>query len=367
MADVRREGEPAAVSLDDPTSFAALDSHDMLGMAEAFPDQCRQGLKLGDEAEIGESYHMEYDGIVGLGMGGSAIGSDLLAAIYRDQLRVPMATVRDYSLPRWVSERTLVFAVSCSGDTEETLAGLVEARQRGARVIGITSGGELARISADNDLPYVLVPGGQPPRASTGYLLMPAVAIIERLGLVGDQSAARRECLEVLDAQAAEYGRRCPTDGNRAKQVASLLHGKVPVIYASTPMLGAVAYRWRTQCNENAKVLALSHELPELDHNEIVGWELGRDMLGPRCVIVLTDPGMSDRMQRRLDITQELLGAEIEVHRESARGDSALARVVSAMYLGDCASLYLAFLNRVDPFEIRAMDDLKKRLAADLS
>jgi len=332
-------------------------------MAEGFPDQCRQGLKLGDEAQISDSYRIEYDGIVGLGMGGSAIGGDLLAAIYSGELSVPATTVRDYALPSWVGERTLVFAVSYSGNTEETLAAFDEARRRGARVIGVTSGGELARICGENGLPCVVVPGGRPPRASTGYLLMSLVAVVERLGLIGGQAAARRECLEVLDAQAAEYGRHSPADANRAKQVAGLLHDKVPVIYASTPILGAVAYRWRTQFNENAKVLAMSHELPELDHNEIVGWELGRNLLGPRCVIVLTDPGMSDRARRRLEITQDLLGSGVEVHREAARGDSALARILSAMYLGDCASLYLALLNGVDPLAIRPIEELKKRLA----
>jgi len=363
MAQERKPQPPLPVSLDEPETFRALDSKNMLGMTMDFPNHCREGLRLGDEVGLDDSYRIEYNAIVGLGMGGSAIGSDLVAAAYRDQLRVPMTTVRDYSVPASVGQRTLVFGVSYSGDTEETLAAFSEARKRGARVIGIASGGELARICDGNRLPCVIVPGGQPPRASTGYLLMPMVAVLERLGLIGDQAAVRQECLGILEAQAQEYGRQSPTDANRAKQLAALMHGKVPIIYASAPTFGVVAYRWRTQCNENAKVLALSHELPELDHNEIVGWELGRDLLRRRCVIVLTDPAMSDRMRLRLDITCQLLG-DLDLHQQPARGDSALARVLSAMYVGDFTSIYLAFLNGVDPYDIRAINELKKRLAA---
>ena len=352
-----------AVSLDDPSSFKSLDSRGMLRMAEDFPAQCRKGLELGDALDFDDSYRIEYSALVGLGMGGSAIGSDLLAAIYRDELTVPPGTVREYALPAWVGERTLVFAVSYSGNTEETLAAFHQARRRGARVIGVTSGGELERLCKQDRVPCVVVPGGQPPRASTGYLLMPMVAIVERLGLIGDQSAARRECLDLLEAQAQEYAPQSPAPANRAKQIAALMHGKVPIIYGSTPTLGTVAYRWKTQCNENSKVLAHADALPELDHNEIVGWELGREMLKQRCVIVLVDPGMSRQMQRRLDITQEVLGADVEVHRETARGSSGLAKVVSAMFLGDCATLYLAFLNGVDPVEIKPIDTLKRRLA----
>ncbi|HUT74782.1 MAG TPA: bifunctional phosphoglucose/phosphomannose isomerase [Armatimonadota bacterium] len=351
------------IALDDPTGFKALDSRDMLAMTADFPAQCRTGLELGDALDLGDSYRVDYDGIVGLGMGGSAIGSDLLAAIYRAELSVPAATVRDYVLPAWVSERTLVFGVTYSGDTEETLAAFHEARRRGARVIGVTSGGEMARRCREQGVPCVIVPAGQPPRASTGYLLMSLVPVVERLGLIGDQAAARRECLDLLQAQAREYGPQSPTAANRAKQLAELLQGRLPIIYGATPTLGVVAYRWRTQCNENAKTLALSHELPELDHNEVVGWELGRDLLPRRCVIVLTDPALPERMRLRLDITRDLLGADVDVYREPARGESALARVLSAMYLGDFASLYLALLNGVDPFEIKPINELKRRLA----
>ena len=366
MARKRPTADEPAVSLDEPMDFAAVDRQDMLGMTEDFPNQCREGLRLGDEVELDDSYRVQYSGIVGLGMGGSAIGSDLLAAAYRDELRVPMTTARDYSLPAWVGERTLVLGVSYSGDTEETLSAFNEARKRGAKVIGVASGGELARICSANRLPCVVVPGGQPPRASTGYLLMSLVAIVERLELIGDQTEARQECLDILEAQAAEYGRHSlhlPSDRHRPKQLAALLYGKVPIIYGATPTLGVVAHRWRTQFNENSKVLAHSNELPELDHNEVVGWELGRGLLRHRCVIVLTDPHMPERMKLRLEITRQLL-REVEIHQEPARGDSGLARVLSAVYLGDFTSMYLAFLNGVDPYDIRSINELKKRLAA---
>jgi glucose/mannose-6-phosphate isomerase len=355
--------EPA-ISLDESVDFAATDCKDMLGMTEDFPNQCREGLRLGDELKLDDSYRIEYNAIVGLGMGGSAIGSDLLGAIYADELRVPSVTVRDYRLPHWVGPRTLVVGVTYSGDTEETLAAFGEARTRGARVIGVTSGGEMARICGKDGLPCVIVPGGQPPRASTGYLLMSLVAVAERLGLIASQSEAREECLGILEAQSSEYGRHSlhlAGDRHRPKELAGLLFGKVPVIYGGTPGLGVIAYRWRTQFNENAKVFAHSDELPELDHNEIVGWQLGRKLLPHHCIVVLTDPAAPDRMKLRLDITRDVLG--VEVYQETARGKSSLARHLSAMYTGDFTSIYLAFLNGVDPFDIGPINELKKRLA----
>ena len=353
-----------AISLDEPVDFAAADCEDMLGMTEDFPNQCREGLRLGDDLKLDDSHRIEYNAIVGLGMGGSAIGSDLLGAIYANELRVPSFTVRNYELPAWVGERTLVFGVTYSGDTEETLAAFGEARKRGARVIGVSSGGEMARLCDAEGLPCVIVPGGQPPRASTGYLLMSLVAVVERLGLVGDQTEAREECLGILEAQSAEYGRHSlhrPADRHRPKELAGLLLGKVPVIYGATPSFGVIAYRWRTQFNENAKVIAHSDELPELDHNEIVGWQLGRRLLPHHCIIVLTDVAMGDRMKLRLDITRQVLG--VEMYQQPARGTSSLARHLSAMYTGDFTSIYLAFLNGVDPFDIGPINELKRRLA----
>jgi glucose/mannose-6-phosphate isomerase len=361
----RPELRQPAISLDDAVEFAAADSHDMLGLTEDFPNQCREGLRLGDEIELDRSYQTEYNAIVGLGMGGSAIGSDLLTAIYADELRAPAATVRYYDLPRWVGERTLVFGVTYSGDTEETLSAFEQARRRGARVIGIASGGKMAQLCRDKRLPCVIVPGGQPPRASTGYLLMPMIAIAQRLGLIGDQSDARAECLELLDALSAEYGRHAlhlPSDRHRPKELAGILFGKVPVIYGATPSLGAIAHRWRTQLNENAKVLAHANELPELDHNEIVGWQIGRDLLTRRAVVMLTDPHLPERMKRRLDITRDVLGA-LDINYQPTRGESPLARLMSAMYLGDFTSIYLAYLNGVDPYDIGPINELKRRLA----
>jgi glucose/mannose-6-phosphate isomerase len=355
--------EPA-ISLDEPVDFAAADCKDILGMTEDFPNQCREGLRLGDELKLDDSYRIKYRAIVGLGMGGSAIGSDLLGAIYANELRVPSVTVRNYDLPAWVGKDTLVFGVTYSGDTEETLSAFDEARARGARVIGVTSGGEMARLCSADGLPCVVVPGGQPPRASTGYLLMALIAISERLGLIDDQTQARQECLDLLEAQSAEYGRHSlhlPADRHRPKELAGLLLGKVPVIYGATPSLGVVAYRWRTQFNENAKVFAHSAELPELDHNEIVGWQFGRRLLPHHCIVALTDAAMGDRMRLRLAITRQVLG--VEIYQETARGTSSLARHLSAMYVGDFTSVYLAFLNGVDPFDIGPINELKRRLA----
>lgn len=349
--------------LDDLQAIERLDPEGMLAKAEAFAAQCAEGLRLGDAVILPDGFRAPAN-IVVAGMGGSAISGDLLGAIFADTLSTPLTVVRDYALPAFVGSSTLVFAVSHSGNTAETLSALDDAARRNARIICVCSGGKMQKKASAAGYPCVLVPPGKRPRANTGYLLMPMVAIVERLGLVKPDSAARREALSVLRRQEKELNRKVPTRRNPAKRLACGLRDRFPFIYAAVPWLGPVAFRWRTQLNENSKALALSHELPELDHNEVVGWRCGAGTVRAPIWVVLRPSHAKRETLDRVRFTETVIEGRITRHTIAARGKSRLSQVLSLVHFGDMVSLYLAFLNGVNPADTAPIDRLKALMAS---
>jgi glucose/mannose-6-phosphate isomerase len=333
----------------------------MFGLAEAFPKQCREALALSADLRLPGSGR-QYRNIVVCGMGGSAAGGDLLGCLLADAGAVPSFTVRDYALPHWVTPESLVVACSYSGNTEETLSATDAALQRGCDVVCITSGGQLAARAASAGLPILRIPGGQPPRTALGYLFVPLVQIAVGIGALPDQPWD--EAFAVLDACLADWGMDTASDRNAAKRLASRLFGNVPLIYGLGSWQGVVANRWKGQINENAKCMAFANAFPELNHNEIVGWTLAETQVGKRwAVVILEDGTESARMQARARITRELIERNAQTYGATARGESLLSRMLSLVYLADFISLYLAALYGVDPYEIAAIDTLKRSLA----
>jgi len=362
--------------LDDPDQLRAGDPERMLEMAENFAGQCQEGLQRGESAaqQLDPSY-LRPANIVIAGMGGSAISGDLLAAIFTERLKIPVAVVRDYRLPAFVSRRSLVFAVSHSGKTAETTSAFAQCLKRKARVVAICGAGKpnepstLWKMAQDAGAPRVEVPQREEPkayirpRACTGLLLMPMVAITERLapGIVKPESGATQEAIAVLRRQGADYGRGSPTSENLAKRLAIRIAGKFPLVYGAVPWLGPVAFRWRTQFNENSKALALSHELPELDHNEVMGWRRGAaTLVQPICIWLRPrDEDFGPQMQDRLHFTPQIADAPAYQEQCIANGESRLAQVLSLVHLGDMVSLYLALLYGVDPADTGPIARLK--------
>jgi len=305
----------------------------------------------------------EVSGIAVAGMGGSAIGSDVIAAAYDDQLGSPMVTVRGYQLPRWISSRSLVFAVSYSGNTEETLSCVEEALDRSCRVICVSTGGKLGDIAAREGLPYVEVPTSLQPRAAMGWLSVPIAACLESLGLLESVEEDVREAGVVIDQLAELYGPANPAERNPAKQLASALENRIPIIYGSE-LTAVAAYRWKCQINENSKALAFTHEFPELNHNEVVGWERPAERMKDFQLVYLRDAQNHPQNNKRMDITADLLADYIgDIREYAATGQSRLARLLSSAYLGDFVSLYLAVLYGIDPSPVERIEDLKRRLA----
>jgi len=345
------------MDLDAPGGFGTVDRADALGDVEATPGMWARARQLAtvrlDLSDV--------DAVVVAGMGGSGITGDVAAAVAEDVLDVPVVVRKGYSLPAFVGPRTLVVACSYSGATEETLAAVDEAVARGARLFGVTSGGALGARLDELGAPLVVVPDeGQPPRHSLGYL---AVPVLVALGL-GDGLG---EALEVLAAAVEAGGRDVPTGRNAAKRLgADLAGGVVPWAWGATGPAAVAAYRFKCQVNENAKLPASATVLPELDHNEVVGFAEPSPLDGRLGLVAFRDPaGETDRLALRVRVTSELAEPRCAwTTTIVAQGTSVLARLASMVVQGDLASVYAALALDRDPTPIGPIDALKAALAA---
>ncbi|HXH60733.1 MAG TPA: bifunctional phosphoglucose/phosphomannose isomerase [Fimbriimonadaceae bacterium] len=344
--------------LDDRSFVERNDPAGMLRLTEAFPAQCRQAVSL---AQVGDLPSLATTpGLVALtGLGGSAAGGDLTRALFEEAGSVPFLVNRDYSMPSYCGPGSLVFAVSYSGNTEETLAATADAKSKGATVVAVTSGGKLA---LEKTAGLITVPGGQPPRTALGYLFLPVVVACERLGLLPEQDY--ETAISLLDECVSLYGAQRPFDDNPAKQIAASLHGAFGVVYGLGSWQAIVANRWKGQINENAKNLALVGGYPELCHNEILGWvKAGGQGVSRFSGVFLLDGSESARMKKRAEVSARLVSDQVQFTDVTARGTSLLARLLTLTFIGDFVSIYLAALNDVDPENIDSINVLKSELA----
>jgi len=349
--------------LDAPERFAALDTRGMLSCIRDLPWQCEDGWSKVHQLALPESYG-HVDEVVILGMGGSAIGGDLLRSLLLPECQVPIIVHRDYGLPAHVGQRSLVIACSYSGNTEETLLSFGQAVERGARVVSVTTDGELARRSAQLGLPVCRYEYETQPRAALGYSLTIPLGILELAGLIGHKSEDLAEAVAVMRSWQEEITETVAAADNPAKTMAAQLHGHLPVIYGAEH-LSEVTRRWKGQFNENSKSWGVFDVFPELNHNTVVGYALPRELADLAVVVLLTSTRYHPRVQLRFDITAELLQKHGFAHkRVEARGQSTLAQALSVIHFGDYVSYYLAMLNDVDPWSIGNIDLVKQRLEA---
>ncbi|TFG90053.1 MAG: bifunctional phosphoglucose/phosphomannose isomerase [Candidatus Atribacteria bacterium] len=302
--------------------------------------------------------------IVVLGMGGSAIGGDLLSDYLVDELSNPIMVIRGYDIPKFIDEDSLVFAVSYSGNTEETFSALKKCFEVKARVIVLTSAGKFAVLSQGNNFPLIKVPVGIQPRAAISYLFFPVLKALERLGLIKGRGGEIEETLNILQELSREYGAKSPLKNNFAKKVALSLYQYLPLVYGSEGLLKAVAMRWKTQINENSKWPCFWNVFPELDHNEIVGYEIENNINRQVKIVYLQDKEGSLRVEQRRGITRKIIENKVaEFIICPTKGKGKMARMFSLIYLGDLVSYYLAILNQIDPSPVACIEDLKKELA----
>lgn len=349
------------IDLDDLTAVKEVDSIGFLSHLEAFPEQLTSGRKAGREATLLPGAG-NVRGIAVLGMGGSGIAGDVLQAVLESQVPVFVGTVKGYDLPAWVGPDTLVFAVSYSGTTEETLQAFLKAQERGARAVVVGSGGPL-ETAGSKETTFVKVPPGLPPRAALGHLAMPMLVICERLGLCAIDEAIS-ETIGLLRKRLEEYKKEAPASQNPAKQLARELAGTVPIVYGSEGIGKTAAYRWKCQFNECSKVLSYFNSFPELDHNELEGWDHGASSAGlPMTLIALRHEGDTGRKGVRIDLTLSMVESYVQAVRQVvARGESALSRLFDLIYLGDFTAAYLGLIQGKDPGSIRLIPELKAQM-----
>ncbi|MBN2453360.1 MAG: bifunctional phosphoglucose/phosphomannose isomerase [Candidatus Omnitrophica bacterium] len=352
-------------SLDNTDAIRRCDPSGMARVIASFPRQCRDACCIVNGSDIPASYRRRYHNIVCAGLGGSAIGADIARSYLADEVKIPIFVNRNYTLPAFVGRNTLVIVSSYSGNTEETLSALRDARSRHARIIAITSGGKLKEIAMSNSIPVVTIPPGLQPRAAIGYSLFTLLDVLSTTGVIGDRTKEAHEAIGLLEKMKdTMIGISVCSRKNIAKKLARHMYRKIPVIYASQEHMDAVCTRWRGQLAENAKTISSTHLFPEMTHNEIVGWEEPEKALKNLIAIILRDCGDHPRVSRRMDIVRKIIKSRgVEVIEVNSRGRGLLARILSLVYIGDYVSLYLAVLNGCDPTPVESIAYLKREVS----
>ena len=339
---------------------------DPQGMRDRIAEMSRQLKEARDLVaampDPGPRYR-DLQNVVVLGMGGSAIGGDLVRTVAEDQATVPILVSRDYRISGFVGSNSLVVASSYSGNTEETLSATREALDRGAMVIAVTTGGSLGRTASERGLPLLTFEYAAQPRAAAGFSFGLLLGLLAKLGYLDDSRLGMDEAIEIAASNPLVLGPEAPVGDNLAKRLALSIHGKLPVIYGAG-ILSEVARRWKGQFNENSKAWACFEQLPEVNHNAVVGYENAPDLAAQLFVILLSSATYHPRVAARLRITAEILQQRGVAHQVvEARGRGPLAQMVSSIMIGDYTSYYLAVLYGVDPTPVRSIDFLKGELA----
>jgi glucose/mannose-6-phosphate isomerase len=353
------------VDLDNASVYRQFDKSGMLDHLHGFPEQCQKAWENILRFEVPTEY-TKISKVVILGMGGSAIGGDIVRRLALVESKVPVWVHRDYSLPAFVDANTLVIASSYSGNTEETLSAFTEALGTRCKKLVITSGGKLKQLAEQESIPTFVIDYQAPPRAAFPHSFIPLMGIFEKLGLFGDKSADLQEAVDILTKLSGNLMETKPLVSNPAKQLAAKLWGHVAVIYGAE-ILSEVAQRWKTEFNENSKAWAFFESFPELNHNAVVGYEFPFEAKERIFVLMLRSSSLRPRNFLRYEVTSNLLAkAGIAYEFAEARGKSALAQVMSLILLGDYVSFYLAMLNEVDSTSTDAVNFVKLYLAQSL-
>ncbi len=350
------------VDLDNVSVYRQFDKSGMLDHLHGFPEQCQKAWEKVQKFELPREY-TEISNVVIVGMGGSAIGGDFVRRLALAEGKLPVWVHRDYGLPAFVDASTLVITSSYSGNTEETLSAFTKALEAQSKKLAISSGGKLKQLAEKEGIPVFVIDYQAPPRAAFPHSFVPLVGIFHKLGLLADKSADLQEAVDILNKLTKDFAETTPLASNPAKQLAAKLWGHVAVIYGAE-MLSEVAQRWKGEFNENSKAWAFFESFPELNHNAVVGYEFPPAVKERIFVLMLRSSLLCPRNLLRYEVTAKLLAkAGISYEFTEARGESALAQMMSLILLGDYASFYLSMLNEVDPSSTDAINFVKQYLA----
>ena len=334
----------------------------MLGHLRQFPEQCQRAWHNATDFGYPRDY-LKVDKVVIAGMGGSAIGADLVRRLAMLENTLPVWVHRDYGLPPFVDRNTLLIFSSYSGNTEETLSCFNDSLRTQAKKMALTTGGKLKALAEKERIPVLTIDYEAPPRAAFSHSFMSLLGIFHSLRFLQDKSDDMKESLGVMKRIEGIVSERTPLDSNLAKQLAADLFGRLAVIYGAG-LLTEVAQRWKTQINENSKAWAFYEAFPELNHNAVVGYQFPAETRQMAVAVLLHSASLHPRTSIRYQVTGEILSKTgIKYKRIEATGNSPLAQMMGLVLLGDYVSFYLALLNRTDPMPVPVIDTLKSRLA----
>lgn len=323
-------------------------------LIERFPEQLKEAMEIGESATI-LPYDQKIELVYVAGLGGSGIGGDFVAELIKDECKIPYLVGKGYSVPAYLNENTLAIVSSYSGNTEETLNALKGIEASGAKVIVISSGGKLIEIAKEKGYDHIVVPGNWPsPRACLGYSLVQQLYVLNKLELISDTFKSQlKSSIDLIKFDMDSIK-------EKAERIAKLLHNKIPVIY-TTDRMESVAVRLRQQINENSKMLCWHHVIPEMNHNELVGW---KDVNNDLAVIFFRNKDDYPRNAVRMDINKEIIlkytNTVIDVY---SKGQSLIEKNMYFVHLGDWVSWYLSDLRGVDSIEVNVINYLKGELA----
>lgn len=344
------------------TTYQKYDTQNMFGIIFNFAEQLEDALNIGKYLVLKNNYQ-NIKQIVFAGMGGSAIAGDIVALLSAPVATIPMIVTRTYTLPTWVNEHTLVICLSYSGNTEETLSSFADARAKKAHILGITSGGHLGSLLQTYGYDNIIIPGGIPPRASLGYLSLPLLFVMNHIGLLPKSFVQDIEATIALLKKTRITWSTEKAPDNSTWNIASKIYNTYPLIYGEAERTSIIARRLRSQLAENSKMLSGSHELPELDHNEIVGFHKNSELLKYFGVIWLIDKDLKPEMSKRLEITKEIIDPLVSYQISiEAEGNSFIERMLYLIHFCDWISFWCAILHQEDPTPVDRINRLKQLL-----
>ncbi|MBD3207684.1 bifunctional phosphoglucose/phosphomannose isomerase [Candidatus Bathyarchaeota archaeon] len=347
--------------LDDLDYIAKVDKENMLGAISRFPSDARMTINQIRNLNVPDYFERGFNSLLVIGMGGSAIGGLLLKDWLRGDCNIPIDVSRSYHIPKWVNQKSLVFAVSYSGNTEETLSQLEEAIELGCEIVAFCSGGEIREIAEKNGIPIVLFPEGYKPRAAIASQFYSLAGITHKIGLISDVKWIDvQESIKVVEKHLVTYDKETPIKDNQAKKLAEEIKGYTPFIYGNK-LFKTVAYRFCTQFNENSKSPAATNFFPEAFHNSVLASEGIDEILNTICCIFLTDPMEVNPIKNKVKNFRKILNGRFgKIIDVRARGRGELARIMSTINLGDFVSAYLGILYGKDPSEMESIVRLKR-------
>ena len=339
-----------------------IDSDNMYQSIYDFSDHIVQALDIGRTINIHNTYD-NIQNIVIAGMGGSAIGGDVVKLLTKNELKVPFVISRNYKLPNWVNENTLVICSSYSGDTEETLDSFDDSLNKGAKIIGISTGGTLTKLLIGNKLDVVTIPSGLQPRAALALSFVPMLCLLNKLGFISSNSIKDlKSTVSLLNDFRDKYYNQ--NEQNPTYAIAQRIYKTIPIIYGENEYTGIIALRWKGQLSENSKMLAFCNDLPEMNHNEIVGWENNNTLMDNISVIWLKDKDDHPRIISRQTATKDIIGKIAANHEVvSLQGDTQVERLLHLVHFGDWLSYWCAILHKTDPTPVKKIDHLKRILS----